>query len=94
MTEKTYSILEFNWESVYKDETTANTTFDYYGKLYIKGYEPFRFIGTVIISKEKEIIYGNLDLTSRFYQEIEKNAHAAYISVVAKQAEKNAVGFR
>lgn len=94
MTKKTYSILEFNWESVYGNKEKKQSTFDYYGKLFIKEHEPFRFIGTAVLDGEDAVATAKLTITNRFYEEVEKEWQTEYLKAIEAEVEAKARIFK
>lgn len=87
MTNNTYSILQFNWEKTYESKLTNLLTFDYYGKFLIKGYEPYRFMGTAVMTEENIMTSKELSIAPRFYEEIEREWQEKYIQVIKEEVQ-------
>lgn len=94
MNEENYSILRFTWESPYIHKETEQVSYDYHGKLFIKGCEPFHFIGTIVLMKDTTCINENVSISARFYQEIEEAKQNTYLNVLLEEARSNVKVFQ
>lgn len=88
MAKKNYAILEFNSESTYGDKEKKEVSVDYYGKLFIKEHEPFRFIGTAVLHEGAAFASAKLAITNRFYEEVEKEWQNEYLQAIEAEVKE------
>ena len=90
MKKNTFSIIEFNWEQTYGKKEEKSASVDYYGKLFVKEHEPFRFMGTAVMSDNKTMLPEKLILTNRFYEEVEKEWQKDYMKAIEEEVRAKA----